>query len=191
MTSNTLYRIIQTDVCEIKISYQNSPSFKIIEICILSKLENMPQMSKEGETSDEKNKILDSIETNIYNYFDHGTPLVVDIKLFSMEHLPPYYRKVLETLSEKVTHGKIVTYQRLAELTGNPKASRAVGTAMASNPFPLLIPCHRVIKSDLTVGNYGSGSKLKLFLLRKEISDCLFRDSLRKTKMHLLNDHII
>jgi len=176
MSTNSRYRIIQTDVCEIRIDYQNTPSFKILGVCMMSKLENMPQMSKEGKETNEKNAILDSIESNIHNYFFHGTPLVVDMKLLFMEQISPYYRKVLETLYDKVTHGKIITYQRLAELTGNPKASRAVGTAMALNPFPLIVPCHRVIKSDFSLGNFGSGVKLKLYLLENEIGKNSFKN---------------
>lgn len=176
MTSNGLYRLIQTDVCEIRIDYQNAPSFKILGVCMLSKLENMPQLNNEGKEADIKNKILDRIESSIHNYFAHATPLVIDMKLLLMEQVPPYYRKVLETLFDKVKHGSVITYHRLAELTGNPKASRAVGTAMALNPFPLIIPCHRVLKSDLTVGNYGSGPKLKLYLLEKETGKNSFKN---------------
>lgn len=184
MNTNSLYRIIQTDVCEIRIDYQNVPSFKILGVCMMSKLENMPHISNEGKETDEKNGILDSIESNIHKYFANGTPLVVDMKLLYMEQISPYYRKVLETLSDKVTHGKIITYQRLAESTGNPKASRAAGTAMALNPFPLIIPCHRVIKSDYSLGNFGSGVKLKLYLLENEIGKNSFKNfSLTNTKV--------
>ena len=82
----------------------------------------------------------------------------------------PYRRKVLEALA-RVEYGKTVTYKELAERTGNPKAVRAVGSAMRTNPIILAIPCHRVLKSDGGLGNYsagGSGNKDWLLAFEKQ-----------------------
>ncbi|MBR5873566.1 MAG: methylated-DNA--[Oscillospiraceae bacterium] len=68
----------------------------------------------------------------------------------------PYRRKVLEALMQ-VPFGSTVTYKDLAEKTGNPKAVRAVGSAMRTNPIIIAIPCHRVLKSDGSLGNYSAG----------------------------------
>ena len=57
----------------------------------------------------------------------------------------------------QVPFGSTVTYKDLAEKTGNPKAVRAVGSAMRTNPIILAIPCHRVLKSDGSLGNYSAG----------------------------------
>ena len=65
-------------------------------------------------------------------------------------------RKVLEEL-QKIPYGSTTTYKELAEKTGNPKAVRAVGSAMRTNPIILAIPCHRVLKSDGSLGNYSAG----------------------------------
>lgn len=67
----------------------------------------------------------------------------------------------------KIPYGEVVTYKSLAEKVGG-RAYRAVGTVMANNPFPLIIPCHRVVKSDLTIGKYGGGPKMKREILKKE-----------------------
>jgi methylated-DNA-[protein]-cysteine S-methyltransferase len=67
----------------------------------------------------------------------------------------------------KIPYGEVVTYKSLAEKVGG-RAYRAVGTVMANNPFPLIIPCHRVVKSDLTIGKYGGGPKMKSEILKKE-----------------------
>lgn len=67
----------------------------------------------------------------------------------------------------KIPYGEVRTYKTLAEKLGS-RAYRAVGTVMARNPFPLFIPCHRVVKSDLTLGNYGGGREMKRELLKKE-----------------------
>ena len=70
-----------------------------------------------------------------------------------------------------VRFGKTISYKELAAKAGKPGASRAVGTAMANNPIPLIIPCHRVVKSDGTIGNYSLGGKdAKKYLLDFEKS---------------------
>lgn len=61
-----------------------------------------------------------------------------------------------------------VSYGDLAEMAGHPRAARAVGTAMARNPIPIVVPCHRVIRSDGSLGNYGDDPALKERLLAHE-----------------------
>ncbi len=72
--------------------------------------------------------------------------------------------KVLQAL-RKIGFGKTITYGELASLAGFKGAARAVGSVMANNPLPLLIPCHRVILSSGAIGNFGQGKKLKEKLL--------------------------
>jgi methylated-DNA-[protein]-cysteine S-methyltransferase len=79
-----------------------------------------------------------------------------------------YRRIVLEALSREVPYGQTVSYKELAEWTGNPKASRAVGSAMATNPIPIVVPCHRVLRSGGALGGYGGGLDTKVWLLRHE-----------------------
>jgi methylated-DNA-[protein]-cysteine S-methyltransferase len=79
-----------------------------------------------------------------------------------------YRRDVLETLSREVPYGQTVSYKDLAERTGHPKASRAVGSAMATNPIPIVVPCHRVLRTGGALGGYGGGLDIKVWLLRHE-----------------------
>lgn len=67
-----------------------------------------------------------------------------------------------------VPYGATVTYGALALSIGSPQAARAVGQALGSNPVPVLIPCHRVIASDGSLGGYGGGLALKRALLALE-----------------------
>jgi methylated-DNA-[protein]-cysteine S-methyltransferase len=69
----------------------------------------------------------------------------------------PFRRRVLETLRREVPWGETVTYGELAAMAGVPGAARAVGTAMATNPVPLVVPCHRVVASGGRIGGYGGG----------------------------------
>ncbi|TDC88057.1 methylated-DNA--[protein]-cysteine S-methyltransferase [Saccharopolyspora aridisoli] len=72
---------------------------------------------------------------------------------------------VLRTLHELVPFGETVSYKRLAELSGRPEASRAVGSIMGTNPVPLVVPCHRVLASGGGLGGFGPGLEAKRKLL--------------------------
>jgi len=71
---------------------------------------------------------------------------------------------------KKIPKGKVTTYKQIAKKIGHPRAARAVANACGKNPYPPLIPCHRVIKSDFTIGGYSGigGIKTKIKLLQKE-----------------------
>ncbi|EGP93116.1 MULTISPECIES: MGMT family protein [Nitrosarchaeum] len=73
------------------------------------------------------------------------------------------YKKLLE-----VPKGKITTYGELAKAVGLKNGQRAVGKIMNKNPYPVIIPCHRVIKSDGKIGGYAYGEEIKSNMLSKE-----------------------
>jgi methylated-DNA-[protein]-cysteine S-methyltransferase len=75
---------------------------------------------------------------------------------------------VLHHLATDVDYGRTASYAALAALAGNPKAVRAVGTACATNPLPVVVPCHRVVRSDGAMGNYAGGVEAKRILLELE-----------------------
>jgi O-6-methylguanine DNA methyltransferase len=79
----------------------------------------------------------------------------------SMQSYPSFYVKVWKECF-KIPAGKTITYSELAERIGNPKASRAVGTALSKNPFAPIIPCHRVIRKDGQMGGYSMKGSIKL-----------------------------
>lgn len=87
--------------------------------------------------------------------------------------LPPFQRDVLQAVTE-VPYGEVRSYGEIAEAVGRPRAARAVGTALAGNPVSFLIPCHRIVRSDGTLGEYGgrttggSGAQYKRLLLQRE-----------------------
>lgn len=86
-------------------------------------------------------------------YFDGSLKeFTLPIKL----NVSPYRRLVLEELM-KVPFGRTTTYKELAEKTGNPKAVRAVGSAMRTNPIIIVVPCHRVLQTGGGLGNYSAG----------------------------------
>ena len=80
----------------------------------------------------------------------------------------PFQRQVLNALKE-IPRGDVRSYGWLARRLGHPRASRAVGNALAWNPFPFIIPCHRVIRADGRLGQYsGGGDNMKARLLAYE-----------------------
>jgi methylated-DNA-[protein]-cysteine S-methyltransferase len=89
----------------------------------------------------------------------HGERKDFDIAI-DWSVLTPFQNKVLRATFE-IPYGQVRTYGGLAQQVGNPRAARAVGRAEATNPMPLVIPCHRVIGADGGLHGYGSGEGLK------------------------------
>jgi O-6-methylguanine DNA methyltransferase len=114
--------------------------------------------------------ILAALKTYINDYFYGREPGRGDIPL-DMASITPFRRRVYEELM-KVPYGEVVTYGELAERAGSPGGARAVGNAMNSNPFLIIVPCHRVVASGgsgkCELGGFGAGLDAKRFLLRLE-----------------------
>jgi len=81
--------------------------------------------------------------------------------------LPRFTRAVLEAVA-RIPYGEARSYGEVAKAVGSPKAARAVGQAVGSNPLPLLIPCHRVLAAHGRIGGFGGGLSWKRFLLDLE-----------------------
>jgi methylated-DNA-[protein]-cysteine S-methyltransferase len=92
----------------------------------------------------------------------------LDIEV-DLSTITPFQRSVLEETA-KVPRGQVATYAEIAKRIGNPKAVRAVGQALRRNPIPIVVPCHRVISSDGTLGGYAGhmGDERKTALLQLE-----------------------
>ncbi len=92
----------------------------------------------------------------------------VDFKVqVDLEGLQPFTRRVLEE-TRKIPYGRVASYRSIAVRLGVPQAARAVGQALGRNPIPLVIPCHRVIRSDGSLGGFGMGLDVKTKLLSIE-----------------------
>jgi O-6-methylguanine DNA methyltransferase len=89
----------------------------------------------------------------------------VDRITLATQRLSPFYRNVLE-VTRLIPVGYVTSYGALSEAAGG--SPRAVGGVMAANPFAPIVPCHRVVKSDLTLGGYGGGLELKAEMLNRE-----------------------
>jgi methylated-DNA-[protein]-cysteine S-methyltransferase len=98
-------------------------------------------------------------------YFE-GEPLDLPVDLTLVRS--DFRRSALEHLYDEVRPGQVVTYAGLAAKIGHPRAARAVGSACATNPVPIVVPCHRVLPGAGGVGGYGGGPDRKRLLLAHE-----------------------
>lgn len=98
-------------------------------------------------------------------YFE-GARTIFDVPLDRRERVG-FRGEVLDAL-EHVPFGSTVTYGQLAAHAGRPKAARAVGSAMATNPIAIIVPCHRVLPSSGGIGQFGGGVPAKEWLLHRE-----------------------
>ena len=84
-----------------------------------------------------------------------------------LQGLTPFTSTVLRTTCQ-IPYGEVRSYRWVAQRVGRPRATRAVGNALARNPVPILIPCHRVVRSDGSLGGYTLGLQMKRTLLEME-----------------------
>lgn len=109
--------------------------------------------------------MTDEVRRELDEYFAgsrHRFELTLDRRLMT-----PFARGVLEATAE-VGYGRLATYGEIAARIGRPKASRAVGAALGSNPIPIVVPCHRVVGAGGRLTGYAGGLPRKEALLRLE-----------------------
>lgn len=117
-----------------------------------------PRILLSGRRTDEVGRQLDEYFAGRRRTFE----VPVDLRL-----VHGFRRAVLSHLTD-IAYGSTASYASVAESAGNPRAVRAVGSACAHNPVPLVVPCHRVVRSDGTLGQYLGGPEVKASLLALE-----------------------
>ncbi len=143
-------QLIAKDGCLIRILFPTSKSFPMTDEQVVE------------STSDEP-VFKDAIDY-LKRYFN-GEPVS-----WAGKPIPDgsdFYRKVWAATAE-IPFGETISYGELARRAGNQKAARAAGSAMANNPLSILVPCHRVIAADGSLGGFGGGLEMKRWLLRHE-----------------------
>ncbi len=108
-----------------------------------------------------------AVKDQVHDYLA-GKAKKLDLPV-DLSGITPFQRRVLEE-TRRVPRGSVSTYAEIARRIGNPKAVRAVGQALRRNPIPIVVPCHRVIASDGSLGGYGGNlrDRRKIELLRLE-----------------------
>jgi methylated-DNA-[protein]-cysteine S-methyltransferase len=108
---------------------------------------------------------LDAVRRELDDYFSgriHEFDLDLDWSLVG-----PFARRVLRRTA-RIPYGSVASYGDVAAGIGTPRAARAVGNALGSNPIPVVVPCHRVVRTGGAIGGYGGGLPRKRFLLDLE-----------------------
>jgi len=117
-----------------------------------------PRILRSGRRTDDVARQLDEYFAARRRVFD----VAVDLQL-----VRGFRRDVVSHLPD-IAYGTTASYAAVAAAAGNPKAVRAVGSACANNPLPLVLPCHRVVRSDGSLGHYLGGAEVKAALLAME-----------------------
>lgn len=119
------------------------------------------------EAESDSHPLIDRICRQLEEY-DQGADISFSVPAAEPRHWSEFMRRVWRETS-RIPRGKVSTYGQLASHISHPRAARAVGTALGANPFPLLIPCHRVILASGELGNYSAGGPaVKRRLLERE-----------------------
>jgi methylated-DNA-[protein]-cysteine S-methyltransferase len=113
----------------------------------------------------EEPRFFEEVEGLLRRYF-RGEQVEFTMPL-DLSELPAFTRRVLAE-TRKIPHGKLASYAMIAGRSGRPFGARAVGQALHRNPIPLIIPCHRVVKKDGSLGGFGMGLDMKVRLLALE-----------------------
>jgi methylated-DNA-[protein]-cysteine S-methyltransferase len=140
-------------------------------VCAIDYLEHgnrdasLRRLEERGILAQEQQRFVQPVIDQLNEYFAHKrTKFFLPLDLHGVT---AFTRSVLD-VTNHIGFGQVVTYGRVAEGIGQSGASRAVGNALGRNPVPIVVPCHRVIKSDGTMGWYTGGSHLKHRLLEIE-----------------------
>ncbi len=147
---------------KIKASFQ----IKNNAICAVNLEENSQDGCCWQIQSDQHNHSLSLLIHEWMNAYINQQQPQVSLPL-AWPNFTPFTQKVLSKL-ETIPYGQTLSYQELALEVGHPKASRAVGNACGRNPFPLIIPCHRILASNCRLGGFSQGLEIKRRLLTFE-----------------------
>jgi len=96
-----------------------------------------------------------------------GEEIQFSLEVVDMEQCTIFQQKVLRA-EYGIPRGRVSSYQRIAGYLGNSNGARSVGNALANNPFPIIVPCHRAVRSDRSLGGYQGGLEMKRALLEME-----------------------
>lgn len=109
---------------------------------------------------------IDAVAAEIKGILE-GDHVEISLDVARLDLCPAFQQSVLRA-EHRIPRGSVSTYRLIATHLGKPKGARAVGNALANNPFPLIVPCHRAIRSDRRLGGYQGGLEMKRALLEKE-----------------------
>ena len=121
---------------------------------------------EENLVSDHPLDVIEHLCEQIGRYLD-GEAVEYPVDHLDSTRCSEFQWRVL-MVERTIPRGCVCSYGQLAAMVGNPKAARAVGSALARNPFPIIIPCHRTVRNDGSLGGFGGGLAMKRAFLEME-----------------------
>ena len=119
------------------------------------------------------NALLAALKGDLIRYFNEG---VYDFSRYQLDFgKAGGFEKGVWKKARTIAFGAVCSYSQLARQVGRPRAARAVGNALGKNPFLIVVPCHRIIRSDGTPGGFGPGPEKKWRLLAHEKGERVFK----------------
>lgn len=137
----------------------------IIKISYEAKIKKIELVDEIDENSEE-NELFNIFKDQLLEYFEGKRTNFDHLELLDPKGTD-FQKSVWRSLL-KIPYGETSSYKEIAKNIGNPRATQAVGTAIGKNPFLIIIPCHRVIKADGSLGGFAYGSEVKSKLLKIE-----------------------
>lgn len=137
----------------------------IIKISYEEKIKKI-ELANEFPGKSEKDEVFHLFKNQILEYLSGTRKKFDHLDLLDLGGTD-FQKSVWKALLE-IPYGQTSSYKQIANLIGNPKAVRAIGTACGNNPFLIIIPCHRIVKSDGSLGGFAYGSEIKKKLLKLE-----------------------
>jgi methylated-DNA-[protein]-cysteine S-methyltransferase len=157
------YNIIPSRFGDVTLIWrQDEPGPRVIEILLPSRQGRLDRFA----AIPARHEAIDHLCEALHDYLE-GEPVELPTSDLDWERCSSFQRSVL-VAERTVPRGRVTTYGALAARVGKPKAARAAGTALAHNPFPIIVPCHRTLRSDGTLGGFGGGLPMKRALLEME-----------------------
>lgn len=161
------YHICTTTLGHAGILFQTDPFLlKGVFLPRSRKSNLLARMKEAGSAKPARIKEALIICKEIQAYFE-GVPVKTRWEILDLGGFTPLQRSVLKAAA-RVPYGKVRSYGQIAAQVGRPQACRFVGTTLARNPFPIFIPCHRIVRADGSPGGFSGGTDLKRRMLLLE-----------------------
>ncbi len=156
--------VIQTPVGAVGLLYEASP-FCLIGVILPNERKKSATHTQAPDIPDSRHPIF-QMEAILKTYFNRQ-PIEPPWDVMRLDGFT-FLQKAVLRQTARIPFGSLRTYQDIARAIGRPRAYRFVGTTLSKNPFPIFIPCHRVIRKDLGMGGFGGGIELKKKLIAHE-----------------------
>lgn len=163
------YEVVSTDFGPVAVAWWEGPRGPRVRQVFLCKGRGRPEaVVRESYPGARRSSVapIASLGRKIQRFLG-GAAHTFDLRAVALEVCGEFQRSVL-VAEHGIPRGRVSTYARVAWHLGRDRAARAVGNALARNPFPIIIPCHRAVRSDGSLGGYQGGSEMKRALLAME-----------------------